>query len=155
VRCVTRSIVEVLSHDLAELVREKGITAYKKLLAPVIVEHGALYIDHLNGLPGPMVKFFWEKLDDKMPALIPPGASRRARVIQMVCFCDGKTLRFYKGRVDGTIATKKRGRRGIHWEPMFIPDGHSKTLGEMDVDERLNAQAFTQAYKALKKDLRL
>ena len=150
-RSIERRLVEVLSHDLEEVVKQKAMNAYESLRLPIIVEHGALHIDHLHGLPGPMVKFFWEKLDDDLPALIPKGASRRAHLIQMVCFCDGKRLHVFDGRIEGNIAPANRGRGGIHWEPMFIPDGHKKTLGEMGVGERLKAHAFPKAYQAFRR----
>jgi XTP/dITP diphosphohydrolase len=148
---INRVLVEILSHDLAEVVREKAMAAYNQLRLPVIVEHGALYVDHLNGFPGPIVRFFWEKLEDDLPALIPVGASRRAHVVQMVCFCDGRRLKTYQGRIDGHIADRRRGPRGIHWEPAFIPRGHHQTLGEMSVDSRIDAHAFTKAYLALRR----
>lgn len=154
-RSLYQPLVEVLSWDLETVVREKAKAAYQRALVPLIVEHGALYIDHFEGLPGPMVKLFWERLDHDLPGKIPAGASRRAHVIQVVCYCDGRRFQLYKGRVDGVIAPEKRGPRGMHWEPMFIPDGHTKTLGEMRTDERLAAQAFTQAYKELRRDLRI
>lgn len=50
---------------------------------------------------------------------------------------------------------ERRGRRGIHWEPMFIPRGHRKTFGEMAIDERIAAQAFTKAYTKLRRELRI
>lgn len=59
---------------------------------------------------------------------------------------------YYPGRIDGVIALASRGNEGIHWDSMFIPDGHIRTLGEMDTDERIAAHAFTQAYKALRAD---
>jgi XTP/dITP diphosphohydrolase len=152
-RSLMQPLVEVLSSDLETIVKEKARVAYKQALVPLLVEHGALYIDYLNGLPGPLVKLFWEKLGDRLPSLLPATASRRAEVIQMVCYCDEKKLHVYKGQIRGTIAEQKRGSEGIHWEPMFIPDGHEKTLGEMQPDERIAAQAATLAYKALRKDL--
>ncbi len=147
---LTRTLTEVLSFDLETVAREKAKTAYKATMVPVIVEHGALYIDHLDGLPGPMVKLFWEKLDHRLSTLIPAGASRRAHVIQLVCYCDEKRLHVYSGRIEGVIAPEKRGTDGIHWEPMFIPDGWEKTLGEMGAEERIAAHAFSRAYAALR-----
>ena len=154
-RSLHQSLVEVLSSDLETVVREKAKAAYKEALVPLMVEHGALYIDHLNGLPGPMVKLFWEKLEHELPNLIPGGASRRAHVVQAVCYCDGKKLRVYKGRIEGSIAPKKRGRGGIHWDPTFIPSGSRKTLGEMSFEERIAGHAFTKAYAALRRDLKI
>lgn len=152
-RMLEQRLIEVLSHDLATVVTEKAKAAYKTALVPLFVEHGALHIDHLNGFPGPMVKLFWEKLDDQLPDLIPAGASRRARVVQMVCHCDGKKLHVFEGTIHGEIALKKRGDRGMHWEPMFIPDGQKKTLGEMRPDERIAAHGATIACEKLRKHL--
>ena len=154
-RILARHIIEVLSSDLETVVKEKAKAAYKAAMVPVIVEHGALYIEHLNGFPGPMVKLFWEKLDERLPTLIPEDASRRAHVVQMVCYCDERQLHVYSGRVEGTIALEKRGSNGVHWDSMFIPDGHDKTLGEMEADERIAAHAFSRAYAALRKDHQL
>jgi XTP/dITP diphosphohydrolase len=145
------TLVEILSHDLEEVVEAKAMAAYEQLRLPVIVEHGALYIDHLNDFPGPMVRFFWEKVRDSLPALIPVGASRSARVVQMVCFCDGRKLQIYSGEIKGKIAERRSGSGGIHWEPMFIPDGCTQTLGEMSVDDRIEAHAFTRAYRKLRR----
>lgn len=151
-RILERPLVEILSSDLEKLVKEKAKSAYKATMVPLFVEHGALYIDYFNGFPGPMVKLFWEKLDQLLPTLIPGVASRRARVIQMVCYCDEKQLHVYSGQVDGNIAPQRRGSDGIHWDSMFIPDGQTKTLGEMTVDERISAHAFSRAYAAMRKE---
>jgi XTP/dITP diphosphohydrolase len=151
-RILERRLVEILSPSLETVAREKARAAYRSLMVPLVVEHGALYIDHLDGFPGPMVKFFWEKLRDRLPPLIPAHASRRAQVIQMVCYCDERKLHLYEGRISGVIALESRGNQGIHWDSMFIPDGHDKTLGEMDADERIAAHAFTRAYRAFRED---
>ena len=74
-RILDRPLVEVLSSSLETVVREKARAAYRATMVPLLVEHGALYIDHLDGFPGPMIKLFWEKLRDKLPPLIPAGAS--------------------------------------------------------------------------------
>jgi XTP/dITP diphosphohydrolase len=150
------TLVEVLSHDLREVVSSKARAAYRIEQVPLLVEHGALYIDHLGGLPGPMVKLFWEKLDHRLCEIIPGDERderRRARVTQMVCFCDGRRLQVFEGSVNGRIALGKRGMGGMHWEPMFVPEGHDKTYGEMTPDERIEAHAATQAYRKLRQAL--
>lgn len=37
-----------------------------------------------------------------------------------------------EGRVDGTLAFPPRGDRGFGYDPIFVPDGHALTFGEMD-----------------------
>jgi XTP/dITP diphosphohydrolase len=37
-----------------------------------------------------------------------------------------------EGRVDGTLTFPPRGTRGFGYDPIFIPEGHDQTFGEMD-----------------------
>lgn len=153
-RLLEQTIPEVLSGDLDTVVRRKALEAYKREPVPLFVEHGGLYIDHLNHLPGPLVKPFWESLEGDICTLIPPGASRRAHVVQMVCYCDGKTLQVFEGRIEGTIALESRGK-GIHWEPVFVPDGQKKTMGQMSRKEKLDCSGSAKAYGQLRSALRI
>ncbi|XXY48244.1 non-canonical purine NTP pyrophosphatase [Sorangium sp. So ce269] len=154
-RLLRLDVPEVLSSDLDTVVREKAIAAYRLALVPLFVEHGGLFIEHLNGFPGPLVKPFWERLQDRICSLIPPGESRAARVVQKVCYCDGRTLRVYTGSVLGEIACERRGDEGIHWEPMFVPAGHTRTLGQMPREERLRVSASAEALRAFRRDVGL
>jgi hypothetical protein len=38
----------------------------------------------------------------------------------------------FEGRLEGEIAKSARGHGGFGYDPIFIPDGESKTLGEID-----------------------
>ena len=38
----------------------------------------------------------------------------------------------FLGRVAGTLAWPPRGTRGFGYDPMFLPDGHAETFGEME-----------------------
>lgn len=37
-----------------------------------------------------------------------------------------------EGRVDGTLTFPPRGTRGFGYDPIFIPEGHDQTFGELD-----------------------
>ncbi|MBJ7446491.1 MAG: RdgB/HAM1 family non-canonical purine NTP pyrophosphatase [Brevundimonas sp.] len=37
-----------------------------------------------------------------------------------------------EGRVDGTLTFPPRGTRGFGYDPIFIPEGHTQTFGELD-----------------------
>lgn len=37
-----------------------------------------------------------------------------------------------EGRVDGTLTYPPRGERGFGYDPVFIPEGHDQTFGEME-----------------------
>jgi XTP/dITP diphosphohydrolase len=38
----------------------------------------------------------------------------------------------FEGRVDGQLVWPPRGDRGFGYDPMFLPDGHDLTFGQMD-----------------------
>jgi XTP/dITP diphosphohydrolase len=44
---------------------------------------------------------------------------------------DGPT-RVFEGKVFGAVVWPPRGTRGFGYDPIFVPDGHSETFGEMD-----------------------
>ena len=50
-----------------------------------------------------------------------------------------------KGVVKGKISARKKGKNGFGYDPIFIPDGHNQTFGEMksklkiSIDHRFNA----------------
>lgn len=48
-----------------------------------------------------------------------------------VAWPDGPAV-VVEGRVDGTLAFPPRGERGFGYDPIFVPDGHALTFGEMD-----------------------
>ena len=50
---------------------------------------------------------------------------------QAVAWPDGPAV-VVEGRVDGTLTFPPRGDRGFGYDPLFVPDGHSETFGEMD-----------------------
>lgn len=52
--------------------------------------------------------------------------------------------------MDGDIAPERRGDGGIHWDPVFIPDGLTQTLGEMAQDQRLRWSGTAKAHAQLR-----
>jgi XTP/dITP diphosphohydrolase len=62
---------------------------------------------------------------------------RRAYFISVLALAwpDGHVETF-EGRVDGDLTFPPRGTAGFGYDPMFIPDGHSRTFGEMTAAEK-------------------
>jgi XTP/dITP diphosphohydrolase len=48
---------------------------------------------------------------------------------------DGRTETF-EGRVDGELVFPPRGTAGFGYDPIFRPDGHDRTFGEMSAEEK-------------------
>lgn len=149
------AVVELLETDLEKVVRAKAAAAYDALRVPVIVEHGALYIDFMNKLPGALVKPTWMALGERLCHIVPPGEPRTCRAESAICYCDGRTRTVIRKSIEGEIAPHKRGDKGFHWDPVFIPRGHTRTLAEMPLDEKLTISAAGQAYQELRQKLKL
>lgn len=46
---------------------------------------------------------------------------------------DNTTIVF-EGKVEGTITTEKRGKKGFGYDPVFLPNGYDKTFAELPLD---------------------
>ena len=42
----------------------------------------------------------------------------------------------FEGRVDGILVFPPRGTAGFGYDPIFLPDGHARTFGEMSSEEK-------------------
>lgn len=71
------------------------------------------------------------RVEDALAAL--PGASRAAYFVCALCVAwpDGH-VQAYEGRVHGLLVWPPRGTQGFGYDPIFQPNGHDVTFGEMD-----------------------
>ncbi len=53
------------------------------------------------------------------------------------------------GRVDGRLIWPPRGDRGFGYDPMFVPDGHDRTFGEMAATEKHAISHRADAWRKL------
>lgn len=62
---------------------------------------------------------------------------RRGSFVAVLCLAwpDGH-LEYFRGEVAGDIVWPPRGTQGFGYDPMFQPDGHSRTFGEMSPEEK-------------------
>ncbi len=148
-------LIEIQSLDLREIIEHKTKEAYDQVGGTVLVEDTSLTFTALGRLPGPLVKWFLMELDNTgLCKLLGDNKDRSA--IAEVCFglYDGAELKIFEGRARGTIAPAPRGERGFGWDPIFIPEGHEKTWGEMTPDEQSATSMRRIALKKLEVYLR-
>jgi len=64
-------------------------------------------------------------------------SDRRAQFVAALCLAwpDGHVEQF-EARVDGTLVWPPRGNQGFGYDPIFLPDGHARTFGEMSAQEK-------------------
>ncbi|HEY2526959.1 MAG TPA: RdgB/HAM1 family non-canonical purine NTP pyrophosphatase [Xanthobacteraceae bacterium] len=115
---------------------------------PAFADDSGLLVDALDNAPG-IYSARWAGADKnfgRAMAMIDEklrerGATtperRKAHFVSALCVAwpDGH-LEEFEGRVDGTLIWPPRGHRGFGYDPMFLPDGHGRTFGEMPSDEK-------------------
>lgn len=146
---------EIQSLDLREVVEHKAREAYSHIHSPVLVEDTSLVFTALGQLPGPLIKWFLTELDNDGLSKLLNNYEDRSCVAE-VCFglYDGHELKTFEGKARGTVATTPRGEKGFGWDPVFIPEGHEKTWGEMDPEEQKETSMRRIALKKLEAHLR-
>jgi XTP/dITP diphosphohydrolase len=84
------------------------------------------------------------------------GADRRARFVCVIAVADpsARTVETFEGVCEGRIAHAPRGTNGFGYDPLFIPDGHDRTFGELpeEVKHSLShrARALAKAVRHLR-----
>lgn len=140
---------EIQSLDLGAVVKHKAESAYKIIGGPVLIEDIALTFTAMNGLPGPLIKWFLAAMGNTGVAELAGRLDTQdATVTVMYGLYDGKELQTFEGSTDGRIADKPRGTDGFGFQDIFIPDTADKTFAEMTTEEM---QPYYHRPKALNK----
>jgi non-canonical purine NTP pyrophosphatase (RdgB/HAM1 family) len=128
---------EIQSLNLEEVAIHKAKEAYKIMGSPVLVEDTSLIFNALGSLPGPLIKWFLESLDNEgLAKILNSYDDRTAHAEVCFAYCDENGAQTFSGSIDGTIANEPRGEKGFGWDPVFIPEGYDITWGEMDADQQ-------------------
>jgi XTP/dITP diphosphohydrolase len=128
--------------------RIKAMAAATAAGKPGFADDSGLVVDALGGEPG-IHSARWAGPDNDFrhamntiqTLLVERGArtpgQRRAHFVAALCLAwpDGHVENF-EGRVDGTVVWPPRGDKGFGYDPLFLPDGHDRTFGEMSAEEK-------------------
>lgn len=128
---------EIQSLNLLEVVEAKAKEAFAKIGKPVLVDDVALSFAALGKLPGPLVRHFIDEIGNKgICKLIVNEKNRGALAEVTFAFYDGKALKTFHAKLEGTVPDQPRGTGGYGWDPIFIPKGYTQTYAEMEDSER-------------------
>ena len=128
---------------LEENARLKAVMVSQGSGLPTLAEDSGLEVVALEGAPGVRSARFsgeeknWQANNEKLLALLSEARDRRARfrAVAALALPDGR-LWLREGVLEGTIATRARGRGGFGYDPVFVPEGETRTLGEMAPEEK-------------------
>jgi XTP/dITP diphosphohydrolase len=100
----------------------------------VVGEDSGIEVDALGGAPG-VQSARWAEAGSQDLALLErlgSNADRRARMIaHLVAVApDGREVDAV-GVLEGSIATERRGSGGFGYDPVFVPEGETRTVAEL------------------------
>ncbi len=139
-------LVEIQSLSLHEIVRHKMHQAYAAIGGPVIVEDVSAELEKLNGMPGPFVKFFEDRLG--RGALYTLAGEGRIKVVCAMGYFDGETEYIADGVLDGRVVAPREGE-GFGFDFVVVPDGYDQTLSELGLEVKNTISHRFKAASAL------
>jgi XTP/dITP diphosphohydrolase len=109
----------------------------------VLADDSGIASEALGGAPGVRsARFAGEHATDEqnlralLDALAGESDRRVAYVAVLVAISPDGEERVVRGELRGTFADEERGTGGFGYDPAFVPEGESRTVGEMRPDEK-------------------
>ncbi len=146
--------LEIQSDNLEEIAKTSVVHAFKRCNLPLIVEDAGLFIDALNGFPGPYAAYVYKTVGNKgLLKLMENIGNRKARFHSIIAYYSAelKSPICFKGEALGEIIREeRRGKRksGFGFDPIFKPANSQKTFAEMTIMEK---NKYSHRAKALRR----
>ncbi|KAH8403137.1 hypothetical protein KR222_005835 [Zaprionus bogoriensis] len=158
-----------LQGEIEEIAIKKCKEAARQVDGPVLIEDTSLCFNALEGLPGPYIKWFLEKLHPEgLHRLLNGWEDKSARAICTFAFCESSSAepQIFQGITEGVIV-EPRGPRDFGWyveesgkvrrilrfgnilffrDPVFQPKGYDQTYAEIAKAEK---NKISHRYRAL------
>ncbi|MBB2909990.1 XTP/dITP diphosphohydrolase [Streptosporangium becharense] len=125
---------------------------------PAIADDSGLCVDALNGMPG-IFSARWSGThgDDEanlrlllaQVSDVPDGHRGAYFVCAAALALPSGEERVTEGTLHGTIIRAPRGTNGFGYDPIFVPDGESRTTGEMSAGEKDAISHRGRAFRAM------
>ena len=155
---------EETGDSFAANARLKAMATAKAAGLPSLADDSGIEIEALSGAPG-IYSARWageardfgaamRRVEAELGANGALAAAPRANFTCVLCLAtpDGETQDF-EGKVFGHLTFPPRGTRGFGYDPIFVPDGHSITFGEMQPAAKHRISHRAVAFEAFAKAL--
>ena len=133
---------EIQSNSLVEIAKHKAIDAYEKVQKPIIIEDDGLFIDSLGGFPGPYSSYVYDTIGNKgIVKLLENNKVRDAKFMAIIVYCNGiDDVQLFESSIPGKISSVIE-EGGWGYDPIFIPDGESKTYANVSDKDKFSHRA--------------
>lgn len=146
--------IEIQSDDLTEIAVASATDAFRRCRLPLIVEDAGLFVELLNGFPGPYSAYVYKTLGNAgLLKLLENVKNRKAAFKSTITYIDGYDgeVCCFEGQVNGLISIgekKKSSALAFGFDPIFIPDGDKRTFAQMSITDKNN---YSHRAKAINK----
>jgi len=138
---------------------EKAEYVWKNYGIDCFADDSGLEVDALNGEPGVHSAYYGgpqRDADANMDLLLQNlrgHSNLKARFICVITLVLGGDYRQFEGVIEGSISMEKKGSHGFGYNPVFIPEGHTRTFAEMTMQEKSELSHRGRAFEKLKQYL--
>lgn len=118
-------------------------------------EDSGLEVSALSGRPGIYsARYAGQHGNDKaniekLMSELKNTEDRSARFITVIAVYDGNKVLYFEGEIKGKIADNAVGTGGFGYDPIFIPEGYSKTFAEFSSSEKNEISHRARAVRRL------
>lgn len=112
--------------------------SFQKAGSPVLVEVQSLEFDELNGLPGPYIEEFYDKIGNEgLVRLLSHSENKAATMKSVFAYLKsaGGEPQVFVGETKGKIVEPVE-IEGSKWDAIFIPEGYNVTMAELDEESK-------------------
>ena len=136
------TLEEIQSNNLNDIAGQKAINAYNLIQKPVIIEDDGLFIDSLNGFPGPYSSYVYDTIGNKgIMNLLENSEFRDAKFVSIIAYLGGSDgVKLFESSIPGKISSVIE-KGGWGYDPIFIPDGESKTYANVSDKDKFSHRA--------------
>lgn len=138
---------------LANLTQEAILADDSGLVVPALRGEPGIYSSRYAG-PNASDQQNMDKLIEKLKGL--PEDQRQAYFTCVLCFRNWQNnLLYFEGRCSGHLILEPRGDQGFGYDPIFVPDGTTRSLAELSSDEKNKISHRRRAFDQWLADLQL
>ena len=131
--------IEIQDDKTENIAKISAIDAVNNSGLPVFVEDSGIFIEALNGFPGPYSSYVYRTVGTKGILKLMKNIKNRDAYFQaVIAFSSPEEQPIcFHGKIKGKISLEERGTSGFGYDPIFEPSkGDGRTFAEMTTQEK-------------------
>jgi len=143
--------VEIQDDNLENIAKFSALDAVKNCGLPIFVGDSGLFVEALNGFPGPYSAYVYRTVGTKGILKLMKNIENRNAYFQSVIVFSSPEEQptCFSGKVEGKISLQELGTSGFGYDPIFEPSkGDGRTFAEMTTTEK---NQYSHRAEALRK----